>query len=64
MIDPRTFVSDDAGKSISGKFKIIEGSFSCPEQGCYEVSKEGHYDEENRKVFWTCPNGHDGSARL
>lgn len=63
MIDPKDFVSEDTPKSKS-RYKAIEGSFSCPEQGCYEVAKEGHYDEENRKVFWLCPNGHEGSARL
>lgn len=63
MIDPRAFLSNDPSNS-PGKYRAIQGSFSCPEQGCYEVANEGQYDEENRKVFWTCSNGHDGSARL
>jgi hypothetical protein len=63
MIDPRSFISS----SESGpppKYRTMQGSFSCSEQGCYEVATEGEYDEENRKIFWTCPNGHEGSARL
>ena len=63
MIDPREFVSNDIAKTPD-KLRVMQGSFACPEQGCYEVATEGKYDEENRKIFWICPNGHEGSAKL
>jgi hypothetical protein len=62
MIDPKAFIS--APSKSSTKFKEIDGTFSCSEQGCFEVSTKGMYDASNKKVYWTCPNGHDGSARL
>lgn len=62
MIDPKSFIT--APSKSSSSFKKIEGTFSCPEQGCFEVSTEGAYDPANKKVYFTCPNGHDGSARL
>jgi len=61
MIDPKDFISSDQSKNK--ELPTVEGTFSCPEQGCYEVVTEAEYDEENRKVFWVCPNGHEGGAR-
>jgi hypothetical protein len=62
MIDPKKFITSPSKEG--GKYKEIDGSFSCPETGCFEVSNKGKYDAENKKVYWTCPNGHQGSARL
>lgn len=61
MIDPKEFIT--AEPTENKKMPTVEGTFSCPEQGCYEVVTEADYDEENKKAFWTCPNGHDGGAR-
>lgn len=62
MIDPKQFIKPQ--KTKMPQYKEISGSFSCLEPGCFEVSTTGRYDAENKKVYWTCPNGHDGSARL
>lgn len=60
MIDPKTFIKKPGqNKTI---YKDIEGTFTCSE--CFESSSSGKYDTENKKVFWICPNGHEGSARL
>ena len=61
MIDPKDFISSQQSKEK--ELPKVEGTFSCPEQGCYEVVTEAEYDEENRKAFWVCPNGHEGGAR-
>lgn len=62
MIDPKTFVKPSSKNKI--EYKEIDGSFTCSEPGCFETSKSGNYDPENKKVFWVCPNGHECSARL
>lgn len=62
MIDPKIFINSP--KKENKQYKDINGSFSCPEPGCFEVTSSGKYDYENKKVYWTCVNGHDGSARL
>lgn len=62
MIDPKMFIKDSPQKSQ--EFKEMGGAFACPEPDCFEIARSGQYDEENRKIFWTCPNGHPGSARL
>jgi len=61
MIDPKTFVKNVKNNS---NFKDIEGTFSCPEPGCFLTVSNGRYDPNNKKVYWVCPNGHEGSARL
>lgn len=62
MIDPKTFIKTSI-KNIN-KYKEIDGSFSCSEPGCFETTSKGQYDRENKKVYWTCANGHQCSARL
>jgi hypothetical protein len=62
MIDPKTFITSSPNKSRS--LKDIEGTFTCPEPGCFEITSEGKYDSENKKVYWTCSNGHESGARL
>jgi hypothetical protein len=62
MIDPRQFIR--VPEKDTKTYKEINGSFMCPEPGCFEVTSSGKYDNENKKVYWTCVNGHDGSARL
>lgn len=61
MIDPREFIKN-SNDSSKNKLQDIDGSFACPENGCYEVSTSGKYDENERKIFWTCSNGHEGVA--
>ena len=62
MIDPKQFISNSPKQNTQLKF--IEGTFTCSEPGCFETVSEGRYDSENRKVYWTCPHGHEGEARL
>lgn len=62
MIDPKTFIKNEKKSSIN--LKEVEGSFSCSEPGCFETTSSGKYDSENKKVYWICNNGHEGSARL
>ena len=62
MIDPKSFVSRKSSQSIS--FKEIEGTFTCSEPECFEIVSKGKYDSENKKVYWSCPYGHQGEARL
>lgn len=62
MIDPKTFVKNPHTNKT--RFKDIEGTFTCSEPGCFETVSQGKYDPDNKKVFWLCPNGHEGSARL
>lgn len=62
MIDPEKFITKSTQKHQQLKF--IEGTFTCSEVGCFETVSEGRYDSENKKVYWTCPNGHEGEARL
>lgn len=62
MIDPKTFVKNPKGQSNA--LKEIDGSFNCSEPECFETVSKGQYDRENKKVYWVCPNGHEGSARL
>lgn len=63
MIDPKMFIKTDPSKNTEG-LKDMDGAYACPEPGCFEIARSGKYDEENRKIFWVCPNGHEGSARL
>lgn len=60
MIDPKTFIKNPSKNKTT--YKDIEGSFSCSE--CFETTRIGKYDSENKKVFWECSNGHENSARL
>lgn len=62
MIDPKSFVSTNTPQNMP--LKDIEGTFTCPEPGCFEIMSSGKYDSENKKVYWVCPAGHDGEARL
>lgn len=62
MIDPKTFIKNTEKNKTS--LKEIEGTFTCSEPGCFETVTTGKYDNENKKVFWICPNEHMNSARL
>jgi hypothetical protein len=62
MIDPKSFITNTSKKNDG--LKEIEGTFTCSEPGCFETVSKGRYDSENKKVYWTCPNDHMGSARL
>lgn len=62
MIDPKTFIKNPV--SQENNFKEIQGAFNCSEPGCFKTARSGKYDKENKKVYWICPNGHEGSARL
>jgi len=62
MIDPKDFIRNESAKKDS--YKEISGTFSCSEPGCFLTVNSGRYDSVNKKVYWTCPSGHEGSARL
>ena len=62
MIDPKTFITSDTSKPTN--LKEIDGTFTCSEPGCFQTVSKGKYDSENKKVYWTCPDGHEGGARL
>ena len=62
MIDPESFLSSKPKQE--DKLIDFEGSYSCPEQGCYLVTTTAKFDEDNRIVYWTCSNGHPGKASL
>lgn len=62
MIDPSLFLS--SGSNENEKTIELEGSFSCPEEGCYETTTVGKFDQSTRIVVWTCINGHKGKASI
>ncbi len=62
MIDPEKFISSKP--SSNDRLIDFEGSYSCPEQGCYEVTTTAKFDEQNRTIMWTCVNGHPGKASI
>lgn len=63
MINPRLFLSGQANNQPDESVEI-EGSYSCPEQGCYEVTQLAKFNERERIVTWVCSNGHLGRASL
>lgn len=62
MIDPKQFITNNPSKSES--LKEMDASITCSEAGCFEHISKGLYDSENKKIYWKCSNGHEGSARL
>jgi hypothetical protein len=64
MINPKDFLSQSKSPTITDEIEEIGGSFSCPEQGCYNVSKEGLFNPNTRVVTWTCSDGHNGKATI
>jgi hypothetical protein len=63
MIDPISFLASEKQQE-DDQLTEIEGSFGCPEQGCYETTTVGKFDSSTRVVIWTCVNGHNGKASL
>jgi hypothetical protein len=63
MIDPKDFLSKGSS-AVTEDIVEIDGTFSCPEQGCYLVSREGLMNVNTRVVTWVCSNGHQGKATL
>ena len=63
MINPRDFLSSGSPQQDLDLVDM-EGSFSCPEYGCYEVTTKGKFNERERIITWTCVNGHAGRAGL
>jgi hypothetical protein len=63
MIDPKDFLSSNNMREDDDLIDL-EGSFSCPEQGCYELTTLGKFNERERIITWTCINGHAGRAGL
>lgn len=61
MIDPSMFIKPKSEKS---ELKEINFSITCSEPGCFERVEKTMYDQKNKKAYWTCPNGHDGSATI
>lgn len=65
MIDPKDFLSySDTTQNKNSELIEIDGTFSCPEQGCYEISRQGKFNERERVVTWICSKGHLGRATL
>lgn len=63
MIDPMSFLASEQSSKDDGLVDM-EGSFGCPEQGCYEVTTIGKFDPSTRVIVWKCINGHNGKASL
>jgi len=63
MIDPISFLSSEQSNQ-NDELVEIEGSFSCPQQGCYETTTVGKFDSSTRVVIWKCINGHNGKATM
>jgi hypothetical protein len=36
----------------------VGGAFSCQEPGCYNVSGEAKYADEEKLLTWKCTDGH------
>jgi|LakMenEpi03Aug12_release.lakeMendotaPanAssembly.Ray.scaffolds.fasta_scaffold2065581_2 hypothetical protein len=65
MIDPKSFISTDSeSKNHDSELIDIEGSYGCPENGCYETSYEAKFNERQRLITWVCSNGHPGKASI
>ena len=64
MINPKDFISNGPKQNNYEDLIDMSGQYSCPEHGCYEVSKEGKFNERERVVTWVCSNGHLGRARI
>lgn len=65
MIDPLVFLAKEKeAKVIDPDVEDFEGSFGCPEQGCYETTTLGKFNKSTREITWTCINGHNGRANL
>lgn len=39
-------------------FEIVEGRFTCQENGCWEPAHEAKYFEDALLLTWKCPKGH------
>lgn len=63
MIDPKEILGAQEEQTDS-RLTDIEGSFGCPEQGCYEYTYQGKFNGDTRQITWVCSNGHKGSATL
>lgn len=63
MIDPRDFLSAGSSTDVE-EIEEVEGTFSCPENGCYEMTYEGLMNPNTRVVTWICSNGHQGKATI
>ena len=64
MINPKDFLGKDNSLKNDDELVDIEGTFSCPENGCFETTIIGKFNERERIITWVCPNGHLGRATL
>jgi len=65
MIDPKNFLSSKqevVEEVVDSDNEIIEGIYSCPEQGCYSTSQQAVFNKKNRIITWVCESGHSGKA--
>lgn len=62
MINPNAFLSSNDNEEQN--LTDMDGSFGCPEMGCYEYTTNGKFDSRTRVLTWTCINGHKGSVTL
>lgn len=58
-----TFVSpfDQLGENSkvqNVEWEVWTGSFSCQENGCWEVAHEAKYAPEEKLLTWKCSEGH------
>lgn len=64
MINPKDFLSNSDDSEYQSDLVEIDGTFSCPEQGCYEVTLSGKFNERERIITWVCSSGHLGRAMI
>jgi hypothetical protein len=64
MINPNDFLSSSKSLEVGEEIEEIGGSYSCPEQGCYEVTNDALFNPNTRVLTWTCINGHNGKANI
>lgn len=62
MINPKDFLSTT--KPEQDDLIDFGGSYSCPEQGCYEITQSAKFNERDRVITWVCASGHLGRATL
>ena len=44
MINPNDFLSSSKSLEVGEEIEEIGGSYSCPEQGCYEVTNDALFN--------------------
>ncbi|NDB82850.1 MAG: hypothetical protein EB127_08935 [Alphaproteobacteria bacterium] len=63
MINPRDFLSENSQQDTRNLIDM-DGTFSCQENGCFEITTTGKFNESDRVITWVCSQGHAGRANL